>query len=98
MPGGYPVRLSSKEGAKVVLPEGLISREEAIRINEEAQKVDGIERIEDDGTVVHTEKAAIFMKETLGYDCSRVKIEDNEEKAKELGTLYREFAAKLKRE
>jgi malate/lactate dehydrogenase len=96
LPGGYPVRLSSK-GAKVVLPEGL-SREEAIRINEEEQKYDGIERIEDDGTVVHTEKAVKFMKETLGYDCSRVKIEENEEKAKELASLYREFAAKFKNE
>jgi hypothetical protein len=64
---------------------------------EEHQKYDGIEKIEDDGTVVHTEKAVKFMKETLGYDCSRVKIEENEEKAKELGYLYREFTAKFKK-
>jgi hypothetical protein len=71
--------------------------EEAIRINEEHQKYDGIEKIEDDGTVVHTEKAVKFMKETLGYDCSSVKIEENEEKAKELMYLYREFTAKFKK-
>lgn len=95
LPGAYPVRLSS-QGAEVVLPEG-VSMEEAIRINEEHQKYDGIEKIEDDGTVVHTEKAVKFMKETLGYDCSSVKIEENEEKAKELRYLYREFTAKFKK-
>ncbi len=48
--GGYPVRLS-KDGVKVFLPEG-VTREKAIQINEEAQKWDGIEKIEEDGTVV----------------------------------------------
>jgi hypothetical protein len=94
LPGGYPVRLSSK-GAEVVLPEG-VSMEEAIRINEECQRCDGIEKIEDDGTVVCTESAVNIMKEMFGYDCRRIKIEENEEKAKELRSLYREFAKRFK--
>ncbi len=91
-PGGYPARLSSK-GAEVVLPEG-VSMEEAIRINEEGLKYDGIEKIEDDGTVVCTEKAIQFMKEIFGYDCSRIEIEENEEKAKELKFVYRQYVTK----
>jgi hypothetical protein len=96
LPGGYPVRLSS-QGAEVILPEG-VSMEEAIRINEEGQKYDGIERIEDDGTVIHTEKAVEFMKEMIGYDCSRISIDENEEKVKELRSRYIEFVAKLKKQ
>ena len=65
--------------------------------DEEEQKYDGIEKIEDDGTVVHTERAVEIMKEMLGYDCSRIRLEDNEEKAKELGFLYRQFAAKYQK-
>jgi len=94
LPGGYPVRLSSK-GAEVVLPEG-VSMEEAIRINEEDQRCDGIEKIEDDGTVVCTENAVRLMKEIFGYDCRRIRIEENEEKAKELGFLYRQYAKRFK--
>jgi len=94
LPGGYPVRLSAK-GAEVVLPEG-VSMKEAVRINEEGNRLDGIERIEDDGTVVHTENAVNLMKELFGYDCRRVKLEENEEKAKELGVRYREFTKKFK--
>jgi len=61
LPGGYPVRLSAK-GAEVVLPEEL-SLEEAVRINEEAQKFDGIQEIKNDGTVFFTEKAVKIMRE-----------------------------------
>ena len=50
LPGGYPVRLSAK-GAELVVPNGL-TREEGIRINENAQRLEGIEKIADDGTVV----------------------------------------------
>lgn len=95
LPGGYPVRLGSN-GAEVVLPEG-VTMKEAIRINEEDNKFDGIEKIEDDGTVVYTEDAVNVMKELFGYDCKRIKIDENEEKAKELGARYREFTKKFKK-
>jgi len=92
LPGGYPVRLSAK-GAEVVVPEGL-TLQEAIRINQEAQKYDGIERIEDDGTVVLTEKSHRIMREILQYDRQRFGIEESEARAKELRELYSAFAAK----
>lgn len=94
LPGGYPVRLSSK-GAEVVLPEG-IGMEEAIRINEGGQKYDGIEKIEDDGTVICTEEAVKLMKELFGYDCRRIGVGEMEEKAKELSSLYREYVKKFR--
>lgn len=75
LPDGYPIRLGS-QGAEVVLPEGL-SMEQAIRINQEGQKNDGIEKIEDDGTVVCTENAVNLMKEVFGYDCRRIKVEES---------------------
>jgi len=90
LPGGYPVRLSS-QGAEVVLPEG-VTMQEAIRINEEGLKYDGIEKIEEDGTVVCTENAVDLMKKIFGYDCRKIRLEENEKKAAELGFLYQRYA------
>lgn len=92
LPGGYPVRLSAK-GAEVVVPNGL-TLNEAIHINEEAQKYDGIERIEDDGSVLLTDKSHRIMGELLGYERKRFSISESEMIAKELAVRYKEFAAK----
>jgi hypothetical protein len=94
LPGGYPVRLSAK-GAEVVLPEEL-NLEEAVRINEEAQKFDGIQEIKSDGTVVFTEKAVRIMREMLSYECEELKIEESEERAMELTALYKSFAERYR--
>ena len=94
LPGGYSVRLSAK-GAEVVLPEEL-TLDEAIKINEEGARFDGIKEIKDDGTLVFTEKSADTYKEVLGYDCKELKIEETEERAKELGSLFKKFADKHK--
>ena len=91
LPGGYPVRLSAK-GVEVVLPAGLTLKE-AIHINEEAQKYDGIERIEEDGAVVLTDKAHKIMTELLNYKRKRVSISESETAAMELRKLYNEYAA-----
>ncbi|GAH52428.1 unnamed protein product, partial [marine sediment metagenome] len=66
LPGGYPIRLGAKS-AEVVLPEGL-SLEEAIRINVESMRYEGIEEIKDDGTVVATDEARAIAKEMLEID------------------------------
>ncbi len=92
LPAGYPVRLSAK-GAEVVLPEEL-SLAEAIKVNEEAQQFDGIQEIRDDGTVVFTEKAVRTMRKMLNYECKALKLEESEERAIELRTLYKKFARK----
>jgi hypothetical protein len=92
LPGGYMVRLSRK-GAEVVLPKGLTLKD-AIRINEEAQKYDGIEAIRDDGRVVFTEKSWSTLKEYLGYDCREMAIDECAERAKELREKFMAFAKK----
>jgi hypothetical protein len=88
LPGGYPARLSRK-GAEIVLPD--ISREEAIRINEEGGKIDGIEKIKDDGTVVFCEENVEYMREVVGYECTELKPSESEERAKELNRLLKKL-------
>jgi hypothetical protein len=94
LPGGYPVRLSYERGAEILLPEG-VTLEEAIKVNEESGRIgDGIEKIKDDGTVVFTEKAVKVYREILGYECKELKIEESEERAKELKTLFKKLGEK----
>jgi len=94
LPGGYPVQVD-RNGGRVVLPKGL-TMEEAIRINEEGQRYDGIDKIDGDGTATYTEKSVKIMKKTIGYDCKVMKLEDTEERSEELGRKFKEFAAKYK--
>ncbi|MFH1489708.1 MAG: hypothetical protein ABII06_12470 [Pseudomonadota bacterium] len=81
LPGSYPARVSA-EGVEVVLPG--ISRQEAIEINKAGGRIDGIEEIKDDGTVVYLDRNVEYMREVVGYDCKELKIEESEDRAKEL--------------
>ena len=92
--GGYPVMITAT-GGKVVLPNGL-SMEEAVRINEACLKFDGIERIEKDGSVVYTEREMSIVKKMLGYECRKMRLEESEERAKELAAKYAEFRDKYR--
>jgi len=94
LPGGYPVQVD-RNGGRVVLPKGL-TIEEAVRINEEGQRYDGIERIDEDGTVTYAEKSVEIMKKMVGYDCKVMKLEETEEQSKELGQKFMEFTEKYK--
>lgn len=89
--GGYPARLS-RAGAEVVLPAEL-TLEEAIEINTEGGRFDGIEKIKDDGTAVFTEDAANGMREALGYECEELKISEVEERFNELNSLAKKILA-----
>ena len=93
LPGGYPARVSS-EGVEVVLPG--LSREEAIKINEEGGRIDGIEEIKDDGTVVFCDQNVEYMREIVGYDCRELKLDESEERAKELGERLKRLHEKYK--
>jgi hypothetical protein len=90
--GGYPIRMSEKS-VEIVLPEDLTFKQ-ARKINADAQKKDGIERIEDDGTIVYTDQAYSLMKEIMGYDCKTLKIDESEERFKELKSRYAELIKK----
>ncbi|MHA6260714.1 saccharopine dehydrogenase NADP-binding domain-containing protein [Sporosarcina sp. CAU 1771] len=93
LPGGYPILLSSA-GAELALPEG-ITELEAIKINEDSHKLDGIERIEKDGTVIYADYTYSILKEYLNFDYPSFKAEDSLEVAFELMAKYREFAKKV---
>jgi len=90
LPGGYPVRVDGK-GGEVVLPPDM-TLEEAIRINEEGQRYDGIEKIDQDGTVHFTGNAVTIMREMLGYDCKVMKLEETEDRTRELDAKFQEFS------
>ncbi len=92
LPGAYPLR-AGDNGLEVVLPQGL-TLEEAVRINQEGQRLDGIERIEDDGTIYFAEKNMAILKETLGYECLRMPLPEVDERARELRAKYLAFARK----
>jgi hypothetical protein len=92
LPGGYAVRIAP-DGVSVALPEGL-ELERAIAINHACQQLDGIERIEADGTVHFRPREMSVMKAMLGYECLRMPLSDAEDRAIELGRKYREFAAR----
>ena len=93
LPGAYPARLSA-EGAEVVLPG--ITLEEAILINEDSGKLDGIEKIKGDGTVVFLDQNVEYMRQVVGYDCKELKLEESEERAKELGRCLKRMYEKYK--
>ncbi|NEC09501.1 hypothetical protein G3I26_30135 [Streptomyces sp. SID7909] len=90
LPGGYPVRVGAAGGT--VDLDGSLTLPEAIRINEECQRADGIEGIDADGTVTFTEREMAIMKRLIGYECRTMKLGDTAEWAKELGHKYRAFA------
>ena len=94
LPGGYPVRVDSK-GGTVVLPDDL-TLEEAIRINEEGQRFDGIDRIDEDGTVHFVDEHMAIVKDMIGYECKSMRLEDTEEQYKELDRKFKAFAAQYK--
>jgi hypothetical protein len=89
LPGGYPITIGRKS-AEVALPEG-IEKEEAIGINQQAQKFDGIDEIKKDGTIVFTQKSVDVMKKMLNYECKTLSLNECENRADELLRLYRDF-------
>lgn len=93
LPGGYPVTLN-KSGSKVILPMGL-EIDEAIRINIEGQILDGVQKIDDDGTVHFTDREMSVVKRIFGYECLRMSIYDCEEWAKELDLKYKKFVQNI---
>jgi hypothetical protein len=90
--GGYPIRMSAK-GVEIVLPEG-ITLAEARKINADAQKKDGVERIREDGTIVFTDQAHQLMKKVMGYDCKTLKLDECVPRYKELLAKYAELKKK----
>lgn len=94
LPGGYPVRINA-QGGEVILPDDL-TLDKAIRLNEEGQRFDGIDKIEQDGTVYFTDKEMTIMKDMLGYECRKMTLLESEDIANQLRLKYIEFAKKYR--
>jgi len=92
--GGYPVRLSAK-GVEVVLPDG-ITMEQAIKINTDGIKHEGVEEMKDDGTLVITDEAYKITKEIFGVAHREFRFADTEEQSKEIISAYKRLAEKHK--
>src|SRR5579859_2908802 len=94
LPGAYPVHMG-KQGLEVVLPQGL-TLEDAIRINQEGQRLDGIEKIDPDGTVSFVEENMAILKQVLGYDCRHMPLSEVEYWAQELQARYKALEDKYR--
>jgi len=86
IPGGFPVSLSSL-GVEICPPDGL-SQEEIVRINTEGMKIEGIEEIENDGTVIFTIQEQRWIKEGLGLTWDKMPLSKTREMAQELYLAY----------
>ncbi len=80
--GGYPLRID-EAGIALALP-GTVDRDQAVAVNWAAQRAEGIEAIEADGTIQLTDVAAGTLKEVFGYECRRYPLADCLAIAKEL--------------
>jgi len=94
--GGYPVRIGA-DGAKVVLPDG-ITMDEALKINLQGQKRDGIEEIKDDGTIVFPDAVHQAAKKIYNFDCKSFNIKDVDAVATEQFAKFKELLSKYQRE
>ncbi|UZJ59176.1 hypothetical protein OKW98_21855 [Pseudomonas sp. KU26590] len=90
LPGGYPVKVGM---GKVLLdlPYG-VTREEAIKVNEAGQRLDGIKLIRADGSVVFGDEQMHVMQRELGFAMNEMRVSDAAAWAEELGSKYLAYA------
>ncbi len=90
-PGGTPVQLG-REGAEVVLPDGL-SPAKAREINQEGVRATGIESIRPDGSISFTEREQFWLREGLGLSWKEMRLENALPMSAELEAAYRRMDA-----
>lgn len=90
LPGGYPVRVGMGQ-VLLALPYG-VSRSDAIAVNQNGQRQDGISAIRADGTVSFESEQMAVMETLLGFTLSSLKLQDVHQCAAELGRKYKSFA------
>jgi hypothetical protein len=93
LPGGYPV--AYRDGRfELDLPE-MVSIEQAVEVNLAGQRLDGIQDITEDGSVVLTDRAREVIQEVFGWDYSTYALQDAAELALEITSRYRDFAKRV---
>lgn len=89
-PGGYPC-LINKDGIKISLFDN-ITLDEAININWEGNKLDGLEEINENGEIIVTEECYNLFLKFFNYDCRKLKINEWESREIELNNKYNIFS------
>jgi hypothetical protein len=87
LPGGYPVRIAQGE-VTLDLPPG-VTEEQAIRFNQQQSQADGVEKIDDDGTVHFTEAAREAVAAVDPALAEPLEIGDLEARAAQLDAALR---------
>ena len=90
--GGYHIRIGAK-GVKVELPED-ITLEQAIKLNSDQAKYEGVKEIKEDGTLVVTDEAYEITKELLGIECRKIQVADTADWAKEILVAFKKLGDK----
>lgn len=92
LPGGYPMRINAR-GVDVVLPEG-IGMEKALEINMGGLRMEGVEELKDDGTVVITEESNQLIKELYDIDLKEIPFADIEQVGREIAAIKKKLVEK----
>lgn len=94
LPGGYPVHISGGQ-VHLDLPAG-VDLSEAVRINTDGGRYDGIESIDGVGTVRFRADNLEPLKRLLGYECEELRLIDSRSRAEELADRFAQYGvAKL---
>jgi hypothetical protein len=95
LPGGYPVSFIDHGSPAVVLPQGL-TLEDAVAINADGARFDGIEEIADDGTVRFGSEQMAVLDRLLGYRHETLTLDTAADQAAELADKYQMFAKRFR--
>ena len=90
LPGGYPVLVSN--GTVRIADISGLSRDKAVAINEASHRFDGIDQIEEDGSVTLGEVSRGILREELGVDGGTLRPDDVADRAAELAAKFEEYA------
>ncbi|MHA1861272.1 MAG: saccharopine dehydrogenase NADP-binding domain-containing protein [Candidatus Ranarchaeia archaeon] len=94
--GGYPARLTV-DGPEILLPKE-VSRAQAEQINETGMIADGIQRVDDQGTVYFTAKTRELLEEFLGISRKYVRLDELMTMTKELRAGYMKLEEQFKKD
>ncbi len=90
LPGGYPVAVTRAGVRRIALPG--LSPDDAVAINEQSQRFDGIDRIDGDGTTHFTTDASAALGEVLGYNGGLLPPSECDARAQDLMARFRAYA------
>ena len=90
--GGYPCRFHWDKVEPILPPE--VSKDQAIKINIEGMKADGIEKLDQDGTVHFSDETISVMEACLDLDWKAMKPDQCLAMTKDLIASYKKLDAK----